>query len=159
LKLQEDITVEVRDWIRNEKNLAPKFDKLMEIKVLSNGPKRGRSVVAKRDIKKFEVLGPYSGKLHFGSKTLLEEISKKGHKAVNSYTFSTFSNDGTLSAHGSGNILSLINSPNAPGRPSLGSENVASINVGRYMTFFVAWKDIKKGGELLLDYGDGYDWT
>ena len=159
LKLQEDITVEVRDWIRNENNLAPKFDKLMEVKVLSNGPERGRSVVAKRDIKKFEVLGPYSGKLHFGSKTLLEEISKKGHKVVNSYTFSTFSNDGTLSAHGSGNILSLINSPNAPGRPSLGSENVASINVGRYMTFFVAWKDIKKGGELLLDYGDGYDWT
>lgn len=159
LKLQEDITVEVRDWIRNERNLAPKFDKLMEVKVLSNGPERGRSVVAKRDIKKFEVLGPYSGKLHFGSKTLLEEISKKGHKAVNSYTFSTFSNDGTLSAHGSGNILSLINSPDAPGRPSLGSENVASINVGRYMTFFVAWKDIKKGDELLLDYGDGYDWT
>lgn len=159
LKLQEDITMEVRDWIRNENNLAPKFDKLMEVKVLSNGPERGRSVVAKRDIKKFEVLGPYSGKLHFGSKTLLEEISKKGHKVVNSYTFSTFSNDGTLSAHGSGNILSLINSPNAPGRPSLGSENVASINVGRYMTFFVAWKDIKKGGELLLDYGDGYDWT
>lgn len=159
LKLQEDIIMEVRDWIRNENNLAPKFDKLMETKVLSNGPERGRSVVAKRDIKRFEVLGPYSGKLHFGSKTLLEEISEKGHKAVNSYTFSTFSNDGTLSAHGSGNILSLINSANAPGRPSLGSENVASINVGRYMTFFVAWKDIKKGDELLLDYGDSYDWT
>ncbi|VVQ08192.1 hypothetical protein PS914_04821 [Pseudomonas fluorescens] len=159
LRLQEDITVEVRDWIRNENNLAPRFDKLMEVKVLSNGPERGRSVVAKRDIERFEVLGPYSGKLHLGSKTLREEISEKGHKAVNSYTFSTFSNDGTLSAHGSGNILSLINSPNAPGRPSLGSENVASINVGRYMTFFVAWKEIKKGGELLLDYGDGYDWT
>lgn len=159
LKLHEKITRDVQDWIRNENNLASRLDKLMETKVLSNGPERGRSVVAKRDIKRFEVLGPYSGKLHFGSKTLLEEISDKGHKAVNSYAFSTFSNDGTISAHGSGNILSLINSPNAPGRPSLGRDNVASINVGRYMTFFVAWQDIKKGDELLLDYGDGYDWT
>jgi SET domain-containing protein len=41
----------------------------------------------------------------------------------------------------------------------LGAENVASISVGRYMTFFVAWQDIKKGDELLLDYGDAYDWT
>jgi hypothetical protein len=56
------------------------------------------------------VLGPYSGKLHFGSKTLLEEIAEKGHKPVNSYAFSSFSNDGTISAHVSGNILSLINS-------------------------------------------------
>lgn len=159
LKLQEDITMEVRDWIRNENKLAPRFDKLMETKVLSNGPERGRSVVAKRDIKRFEVLGPYSGKLHLGNQTLTAEIAEKGHKAVSAYSYSTFSNDGTLSAHGSGNILSLINSANAPGRPSLGAENVASINVGRYMTFFVAWQDIKKGDELLLDYGDGYDWT
>ncbi len=158
LRLQDLITSQARDWVRDEGNHEVRFDSLMEVRKLSVGPERGLSVIARRNIKRFEVLGPYSGKLHQGDKTLLKEIAAKGHKAVESYSFSTFSNDGTQSAYGSGNTLSLINSHVAPGRESLGADNVSSISFGRYMTFFVAWSDIEKGAELLLDYGPAYKW-
>lgn len=158
LRLQEKITWEARDWVRDEGHHKVRFDSLMKVAKLNGGPERGLSVIARRNIKRFEVLGPYSGKLHQGDKTLLKEIAAKGHKAVESYSFSTFSNDGTQSAYGSGNTLSLINSHVAPGRESLGADNVSSISFGRYMTFFVAWSDIEKGAELLLDYGPAYKW-
>ncbi|MDQ0122545.1 hypothetical protein J2W17_001490 [Pseudomonas lini] len=157
LELADAIVEDVRDWIRNEKNLSSRFDRLLKVEKLESGPERGLSVVANRDIRRFEVLGPYSGKLHRGNSTLTKELNGKGHRAVESFSFSTFSNDGTLSAHGSGNVLSLVNSPYAPGE-SFGRENVAPINVGRYMTFFVAWQDIQKGEELFLDYGPAYKW-
>ncbi|VVP66514.1 hypothetical protein PS914_00356 [Pseudomonas fluorescens] len=157
MKWADAIVAEVRDWIRNEDNLAFRFDQLLRVEKLKTGPERGLSVVANRDIRRFEVLGPYSGKLHRGNSTLIKELNGKGHKAVESFSFSTFSNDGTLSAHGSGNVLSLVNSFYTPGE-SFGHENVGTINVGRYMTFFVAWQDIEKGEELLLDYGPAYKW-
>ena len=157
MKWADAIVAEVRDWIRNEDNLAFRFDQLLKVEKLKTGPERGLSVVANRDIRRFEVLGPYSGKLHRGNSTLTKELNSKGHRAVESFSFSTFSNDGTLSAHGSGNVLSLVNSFYAPGEP-FGHENVATIHVGRYMTFFVAWQDIQKGEELLLDYGPTYKW-
>lgn len=157
LKWADAIVAEVRDWIRNEDNLAFRFDQLLKVEKLKAGPERGLSVVANRDIRRFEVLGPYSGKLHRGNSTLTKELNDKGYKAVESFSFSTFSNDGTLSAHGSGNVLSLVNSFYTRGEP-FGQENVATINVGRYMTFFVAWQDIQKGEELLLDYGPTYKW-
>ncbi|MBA2925527.1 SET domain-containing protein [Pseudomonas sp. P7] len=158
LRWSEKITQDVRNWIRDEGRHAARFLGKLLARKMTDGPDRGLSVVALRRIRRFEVLGPYSGKLHQGDPTLMKEIAAKGRRPVETYSFQSFSNDGTLSAHGSGNILSLINSPAAPGQVPVGEQNVGSIYVGRYMTFFVAWRDIEEGEELLLDYGPFYKW-
>ncbi|SEN20200.1 hypothetical protein SAMN04487857_111170 [Pseudomonas sp. ok272] len=153
------ITDGVRSWIRDEGHHAARFDELLETKRLSHGPERGWSVVAKRDISRFEVLGPYSGRLHLNTASLRREVAAKGLKAVETYSYATYQPSEGISAHGSGNIMSLINAADMPGAPPLGVNNVAAINVGKYLTFFVAWENIPQGAELLLHYGPDYRWT
>lgn len=113
-------------------------------------------MVAKRDIERFEVLGPYTGKLHLDDSSLQREILDKGAAAVTTFLYDTNTAGATLSAHGNSNLLSLTNAPKAPGQPLIGPENVGAINVGKYMVFLVAWDNIPAGKELLLDYGPNY---
>ncbi len=90
---------------------------MLSITRLDDGPPRGLSVVAKRNIERFEVLGPYTGKLHLNGDSLQREILAKGAAPIMTFLYDTATPGATLSAHGTGNLLSLINAPKMPGQP------------------------------------------
>ncbi len=156
VEVKEAATKSIREWIAKEGNHHRKLDRLLEVKTLNDGPERGLSVVARTDIKRFDVLGPYTGKLHLDQASVNTEILEKGEAAVGTYLFQTNTRGATLSGHGNSNTLSLINAVNVPNIPDVGIENVGSLCVGKYMVFIVAWQDIPAGTELLMDYGKGY---
>jgi len=113
-------------------------------------------VVAKTDIKRFDVLGPYTGKLHRDQASINAEILEKGEAAVGTYLFQTNTQGATISGHGNSSTLSLINAVKVPNLPDVGIENVGALYVGKYMVFLIAWRDIPAGTELLMDYGKAY---
>lgn len=156
VEVKEAATKSIREWISKEGNHHRKLDRLLEVKKLNEGPERGLSVVARTDIKRFDVLGPYTGKLHLDQASVNTEILEKGEAAVGTYLFQTNTSGASISGHGNSNTLSLINAVNVPGIPDVGIENVGSLCVGKYMVFIVAWRDIPAGTELLMDYGKGY---
>ena len=156
VEVREAATKSIREWIAKEGNHHRKLDRLLEVKKLNEGPERGLSVVARTDIKRFDVLGPYTGKLHLNQASVNTEILEKGEAAVGTYLFQTNTSGASISGHGNSNTLSLINAVNVPGIPDVGIENVGSLCVGKYMVFIVAWRDIPAGTELLMDYGKGY---
>ncbi|EIK69198.1 hypothetical protein PseBG33_1624 [Pseudomonas synxantha BG33R] len=148
----------IKDWLRSERQHGTRFDDTLEVMTPldDEGPVRGASVFARRDIPRFEVLGPYSGKYYPNQVALFEEERKKGSRAVLTYLFGTRSRERTVSALNSGNTLSLVNTSQLRGGPVWQTNNVVSISVGKNLTFFVANKHIKKGDELLMDYGPYY---
>lgn len=149
----------IKDWLRSEGNHGPRFDQTLEVMTAldDGGPSRGASVWARRDIAQFEVLGPYSGKYHESDASLFQEQRKQGSRAVLTYLFGTRSGNRSISALNSGNTLSLVNTSQLPNGPVWKANNVMSIAVGKNLAFYVALKDIKKGDELLLDYGPLYE--
>ncbi|KHA75444.1 hypothetical protein NZ35_03365 [Pseudomonas chlororaphis] len=156
--VSSQIKESVKDWLRTEGQHQSRFDQTLEVITAldDGGPYRGASVWARRDIAKFEVLGPYAGKLHESDASLFQEIRKQGSRAVLTYLFGTRSGNRSVSALHTGNTLSLINTSQLGGGPAWRSNNVISIGVGKNLTFYVAQNDIKKGEELLLDYGLSY---
>ena len=154
----ERIKASIKDWLRNEGQHGTKFDEALEVitPLDDGGPARGASVWARRDIPQFEVLGPYSGKYHASEASLFEEQRKQGSRAVLTYLFGTRSGTRSVSALNTGNTLSLVNTSQLRNGPAWQSNNVASISVGKNLTFYVSLKDIKAGDELLLDYGPYY---
>lgn len=153
------IKASIKDWLRTEGNHGPRFDEALEVvtPLDDGGPARGASVWARRDIPQFEVLGPYSGKYHASEASLFEEQRKQGSRAVLTYLFGTRSGSRTVSALNTGNTLSLINTSQLRNGPAWQANNVASISVGKNLTFYVSLKDIKAGDELLVDYGPFYN--
>ncbi|MGF6094515.1 SET domain-containing protein-lysine N-methyltransferase [Pseudomonas sp. 18175] len=153
------IKASIKDWLRSEGNHGAKFDEAMEVitPLDDGGPARGASVWARRDIPQFEVLGPYSGKYHASEASLFEEQRKQGSRAVLTYLFGTRSGSRSVSALNTGNTLSLINTSQLRNGPAWQANNVASISVGKNLTFYVSLKDIKAGDELLVDYGPFYN--
>ncbi|AZP73204.1 SET domain-containing protein [Pseudomonas poae] len=83
--------------------------------------------------------------------------ASKRSRAVLTYLFGTRSGNRSISALNSGNTLSLVNTSQLPNGPVWKANNVMSIAVGKNLAFYVALKDIKKGDELLLDYGPLYE--
>lgn len=154
--LTRSMTEDIHEWIVEEGRHHDRLNVRFELKRPVNGPERGLSVFAKVDIEPFEVLGPYSGKLHRTTKSLNAEILEKSEEQVRTFLFETKTRNATLSGHGNSNILSMINAAEVPGQAKAGIENVGSIYVGKYMVFLVAWEKIPKGTELLLDYGPNY---
>lgn len=153
------IKASIKDWLRTEGSHGPRFDEALEVvtPLDDGGPARGASVWARRDIPQFEVLGPYSGKYHASEASLFEEQRKQGSRAVLTYLFGTRSGSRTVSALNTGNTLSLINTSQLRNGPAWQANNVASISVGKNLTFYVSLKDIKAGDELLVDYGPFYN--
>lgn len=150
------ITEDIHEWIFEEALHHDRLTERFELRRPTDGPERGLSVFAKVDIEPFEVLGPYSGKLHRTAKSLRTEMFEKSHQKVSSFLYATATKGATLSGHGNSNLLSMINAVNVPGQVNAGVENVGSICVGKYMVFLVAWEKIPAGTELLLDYGPDY---
>ncbi|HWH86242.1 MAG TPA: SET domain-containing protein-lysine N-methyltransferase [Pseudomonas sp.] len=150
------VTEDIHEWIAEEGRHHDRLTRLFELRKPTDGPARGLSVFAKVDIEPYEVLGPYTGKLHRTKKSLQAEILDKSSEKVGTFLYATATKNATLSGHGNSNLLSMINAVNVPGKPNLGIENVGSICVGKYMVFLVAWEKIPKGTELFLDYGGDY---
>ncbi|MGR3889348.1 SET domain-containing protein-lysine N-methyltransferase [Pseudomonas sp. 1152_12] len=162
IEIKEAATKGIRQWISDEGNHHRKLNRLLEVKEPTDGPSRGKSVFAKTDIKRFDILGPYTGKVHLNEGSVNTEILTKAavledsEKAVATFLFQTNTKGASISGHGNSNMLSLINAVKVPGIPNVGVENVGSLCVGKYMVFMVAWRDIPAGTELLMDYGKGY---
>ncbi|EIK73493.1 hypothetical protein PseBG33_2889 [Pseudomonas synxantha BG33R] len=157
-RVKAKIKAEIKEWLETERQHQSRFDETLEVVTAldDGGPDRGASVWARRDIPKFEVLGPYAGKYHASEASLFQEQRKQGSRAVLTYLFGTRSGSRSVSALHTGNTLSKINTSQLGSLPAWKSNNVISIAVGKNLTFYVALKDIKKGEELLLDYGPYY---
>lgn len=158
-EIKGKIIEEARDWLRREGNLDAKFNDIISVSTpLDDGPARGQSVFAARDIRQFEVLGPYSGKLHLTDESLRQETRHSGRRAVLEYLWGTRSGQRAVSGLMTGNVLSLVNTSKIPGKgPALAHNNVSAIRAGKSVTIYVANEDIPKGTELLVDYGDAYN--
>ncbi|WP_330211591.1 SET domain-containing protein-lysine N-methyltransferase [Pseudomonas sp. AM4(2022)] len=157
-RVSAQIKASIKDWLRTEGQHQPRFDQTLEVVTAleDGGPARGASVWARRDIAQFEVLGPYAGKYHATETSLFQEQRKQGSRAVLTYLFGTRSGNRSVSALHTGNTLSLINTSQLGDGPAWKANNVISIAVGKNLTFYVALNDIKKGDELLVDYGPLY---
>ncbi|WP_419795025.1 SET domain-containing protein [Pseudomonas palleroniana] len=152
----EAVTEDIQDWIIKEGRHHDLLSELFEVKKLDDGPERGYSLVARRDIQHFDVLGPYTGRLHLNDASLSADILEHGMQRVSDYLFQTATEGATISGHGNSNMLSLINTGQMPGAPRVGNDNVAAVYAGKYMVFLIAKDDIRAGSELLMDYGPAY---
>ncbi|MFG6203198.1 SET domain-containing protein [Pseudomonas retamae] len=150
------ITEDIHEWIAEEGRHHERLTERFELRRPLDGPERGLSVFAKVDIEPFDVLGPYTGKLHRSAKSVRAEILDKSTEKVRSFLYATATKNATVSGHGNSNLLSMINAVNVPGQANIGVENVGSICVGKYMVFLLAWEKIPAGTELFLDYGPEY---
>jgi len=153
------ILADVKDWLHAEGSHAVRFEQMMEVGIpIDIGPARGDSVYAKCPISKYTVLGPYAGALHISDASLQKEIRQYGQTPVLRYLWGTNAASRSVSGLRTGNILSLLNTGHLQGTAQvLGDNNVGAIRVGKNLTFYVALKDIKKGDELLVNYGESYN--
>ncbi|WP_258232352.1 SET domain-containing protein-lysine N-methyltransferase [Pseudomonas orientalis] len=158
-RISMQMKASIKDWLRTEGQHQSRFDEILEVVTAldDGGPNRGASVWARRDIAQFEVLGPYAGKYHASEASLFAEQRKQGSRAVLTYLFGTRSGNRSVSALHTGNTLSLINTSQLGTGLAWQSNNVISVAVGKNLTFYVALNDIKKGEELLVDYGPLYN--
>ncbi len=148
------------EWITlNEKNrmeYTKRLDEIYEITTpIEIGPDRGRSAFAKREIKKFEVLGPYAGTL-CKNKDLSQAERKQGPRKISEYLFATSSSHRAINGFSSGNVLSLVNTAQLGNFKKIGENNICVVLFGKNINFYVANKDIHKGEEFLVNYGPLY---
>ncbi|MFL9964300.1 hypothetical protein PQR02_25190, partial [Paraburkholderia sediminicola] len=160
-RVKQEILREVHEWLKSEGNHKGKFEDLVDLSIpLDDGPYRGMSVYARRDIRQFEVIGPYAGVLHDTDASLGEEMAKLGDENVLTYLWATNSGQRSVSAFTHGNTLSLINTGRLPGVSAEvppKENNLGAIRVGKNLTFYVALKEIKAGDELFVSYGEEYN--
>lgn len=116
-------------------------------------PDKGRGVVAKRDIKAFEVLGPYAGKWLDAAGQKREE-AKIGESKLYSYSFIVPNEDAIISGFGEGhgNLTTLLNDADNPI-----DNNVEHMWLGKNLAFLLTKRPVPQGKHLLLDYGGKYD--
>lgn len=159
---KKQMLIEVKEWIRvNEQDkeaYQKKLEELFEINIpIDIGPDRGRSVYAKRNIRKFEVVGPYAGILYKNEDELNHSMRQRGSYNILSYLFGTRSKYRTIDGFNAGNTISLINTGQLPGSSMWKENNLSVIQVGKNLNFYVANRDISHGEELLVDYGPDYN--
>lgn len=132
-RVKAKIKAEIKEWLETERQHQSRFDETLEVVTAldDGGPDRGASVWARRDIPKFEVLGPYAGKYHASEASLFQEQRKQGSRAVLTYLFGTRSGSRSVSALHTGNTLSKINTSQLGSLPAWKSNNVISIAVGK----------------------------
>lgn len=128
---------------------------------VDDGPLRGQSVFAKRDIKKFEVLGAYSGILHEDEGSVTSVMRKEGSAPVLTYLWNTQSKKRNIDASQYANSLATINTAHLPNNQPqeifAKQNNLDCVRFGPNYVFYVALRNINKGEELLVDYGPDYD--
>ncbi len=161
LLAKEKMRIEMRSWLTlnefHREAYAKKLDNLGTVIIPEDGPSRGRSLFAKRKIEQFNVIGPYSGALHTTKESLKSSIASHGSFNTYAYLFETRSSSRNVDAFGKGNILSLINTGGLPNQAAWKENNLVPVLFGKNLTFFVATRVIKKGEELLVDYGATYN--
>jgi len=130
---------------------AEHLDSLMGVEEV---PGLGRGVVAKRDIKAYEVLGPYSGKFLDGAAQKSAEEQRIGRDKLFSYAFELPNKNAIISGFGEGhgNVTTLLNDAE-----SARHNNVDHFWLGKNVVFYVTKRPVKQGEQLLLNYGEVYD--
>jgi hypothetical protein len=165
LKFMESIHDQVTQWIRDEGDVAAaRMEALMETGCpVDDGPARGDSVFAGQDIKKFQVIGCYGGKvLRSDDGSYERECRKHGAANIAAYAFDVPERNALLSGYRASNILSKINSvhPDQSMPRHLAwlekRDNLRACSAGKHLVFIVAIEDIAAGQELFLPYGDSY---
>jgi SET domain-containing protein len=131
---------------------------LLEVAIpLDEGPNRGLSVFANKDIPQYTVVCPYAGVLHSNEQSLEASIRKNGSQPVLSYLFATRSSHRVVDAVNTGNVASLVNTSQLGDQTAFKENNVIPIVFGKNLVFYIVLRDLKKGEELLIDYGPTYN--
>ena len=159
---KQHVKDQIRQWLHlnetDKPRYAEKLEQYCEVAVaIDEGPSRGRSVFAKKDIEALTVIGPYAGILRRSDKELQEAISQNGSVPTLTYLFGTCSSERSIDALHHGNVTSLVNTGSMPGYKPWAENNIIAINVGKNLIFYIAKEKIDKGQELLLDYGPIYN--
>lgn len=163
--VKEKIKSDIREWLRLNEDDRPTYTKklheyLVEGVALADvGPARGKSVFAKKDIEKYQVLGPYAGILHPSEESLKVAEVDFGFENIHTYLFGTRSDSRSIDAFRCGNILSLCNTGHLHGYQPWALNNARPIIFGENLVFIVASEKIMQGQEILLDYGPAYNPT
>ncbi len=160
-QIKKQITMDVRAWLATEctPQYAEKFNELMHVAIpLDDGPYRGASCFANKDMRIGTVLGIYGGILHPTKDSLLKEMEELGESKVKAYLFQTKSKQRTVSATEgkSSNMLRLMNTAELPGAEKYKENNVISVRFGNNINVYITIKPIEEGEELLADYGVDY---
>lgn len=157
-----DIIAQVKNWLMwNEHNRGryeQELDDIFEITIpVDDGPLRGVSTFAKKDLEPFTVIGPYAGVLHKDEESLEEAIKSQGSYNTLSYLFGTRSHKRAIDAFASGNVTTLTNTSQLKDLPPWKNNNVAPVLFGKNLVFYVTTVAIEKGKEILVDYGPTYN--
>ncbi len=163
-KIHDTIKNSMREWlILSEEKRTEYTNRLRDIYKISTpidiGPFRGESAFAKRDIKAFEVLGPYSGVLHDGEETFSQVKRQHGPRNISAYLFETSSSHRFVDGFNSGNQLSLVNTAQLGDDIKIGANNISVVLFGKNINFYVANKNIPEGEEFFINYGPHYNFT
>jgi hypothetical protein len=161
-KHKKQVTKQVKEWlVLNEykrEQYGQRLQKMLEIAYpIDEGPDRGRSIFARRDIAKYTVVCPYAGVLHSDVEGLQRAMRKNGSQHVLSYLFSTRSDTRVVDASETGNMASLVNTSQLGDTPPFKENNVAPVLFGKNLIFYIALWKIKAGEELFIDYGPNYN--
>ncbi len=163
-KIHDTIQNSMREWlILSEEKRTEYTNRLRDIYKISTpidiGSFRGESAFAKRDIKAFEVLGPYSGVLHDGEKTFSQVKRQHGPRNISAYLFETSSSHRFVDGFNSGNQLSLVNTAQLGDGIKIGANNISVVLFGKNINFYVANRNIPEGEEFFINYGPHYNFT
>ena len=151
-------------YIENGKEYDGQLNKYLEIySDLEKESSVGMEVRAREDIPKGTFLGIYTGVRHENEASLQKEFRKVGSQQVLTYLWGDQQPEGaqqlsggSTSSYQNANILSLINTGKMNDLPSLGRNNVLAGYVNNKVVFYVTLRRIRKGEQLLINYGEGY---
>lgn len=157
--IKKSIRGELRDYF-SEKKHADFFDEMLKVVTPENGQlDRGVSVIAKRDIPQFTVVGAYSGTLLTASypadkqsDLLFYRFKSYGETRVLEHMGAACSLDYEINGFATGNIMKFI----TPGQKPE-DNNIAAIVINERIVAYVTSREIKSGEKLFADYGPSYN--
>lgn len=165
-EIKHHILQQAKAWIDSEGHHQQLFDDmLLQVRIIDDSNARGTSILAKKSIPPFTVIGPYSGTLLPDQNALTQWESLHGANNVQTYLYQAGPSKGlycdrTISAFRSGNMLSLINDAELT-EPIINSQgqilknNLISIRIDNKI-FLISTQEIAAEEELFLDYGEEY---
>ncbi|KOC92006.1 hypothetical protein NG42_02205 [Winslowiella iniecta] len=151
-------------FIENGKKVEGQLNKYLEVySDLEKESSVGMEVRAREEIPGGTLLGIYTGVRHENDASLQKEFRKMGSQQVLTYLWGDQQPEeaqqlvgGTTSSYQNANILALINTGKMNNFPSLGKNNVLAGYVNNKIVFYVTRHRIRKGEQLLINYGEGY---
>jgi hypothetical protein len=159
---RKQVLSQVRQWLYwNEYDRSRyeyELDNIFEITIpVDDGPFRGVSTFAKKDLEPLTVLGPYAGALHTSDASLEKAIKGQGSYNTLAYLFQTRSSKRAIDAFASGNVTKLTNTSQLQGHAAWKKNNVVPVLFGKNLVFYITVEKVAKGEELLVDYGPNYN--